>query len=87
MWAELLNQTGARILLENCGDNTTFRTTWRPGQPLLDRAACPMNFYRTGPDMRSNWQAMIRNANAQVPYLQYSQPGCFAYADMLEVVQ
>ena len=95
LWAKLINATGKPILIENCGNTypgsdseIAGKFRWNVttgGENLKPLERCPMNFYRTGPDGRSSWKGTLRNANAQVPFLKVSQPGCWAYADMLEV--
>ena len=48
---------------------------------------CPFNFYRTSPDVSASYTSVLRNLQSTVKYAQagLSRPGCWAYADMLEL--
>jgi alpha-galactosidase len=74
------------VEIENCHFNTTF-PHWvdKPGGEL----ACPMHLYRVSNDIKANWESIMTNAAATLPYANavhpMSRPGCWAYPDMLEV--
>jgi len=86
-WAQLLNQTGRPIMIENCHDNVTFPYWHDP--KTFDYLVCPMNFWRVSDDIQPHWASIIGNLQHAIPYqnLQHpiSQPGCWGYPDMLEV--
>lgn len=50
---------------------------------------CPYNFFRTGGDNGPTFEGVMNHLQATLPYLDHSnpisQPGCWAYPDMLEV--
>jgi alpha-galactosidase len=82
-YARLLNATGTRILIENCGNG-------HPDYPSRDAAGvidCPMNFFRTSMDIRPTFGSMLTNLRSTSAYngAGLTGPGCFAYPDMLEV--
>ena len=90
-WAQLLNETGRPILIENCHWGGTV-----PGQTTGDGPCagdagvsdCPYNFYRTSGDIKANFASMFSNLQSTVKFLgevPLSRPGGWAYADMLEV--
>ena len=67
-------------MVENChwGSKTPYKptATW-----------CPWNFYRTSGDVKAVFSSVIGNLHSTAQYAQanLSYPGCWAYADMLEV--
>ncbi|KAL1511645.1 hypothetical protein AB1Y20_004937 [Prymnesium parvum] len=73
------------VLVENCH--------WGSREPFAPHFAadgslwCPWNFYRTSGDVRANYDSVVRNLLTTVDYARrnLSQPGCWAYPDMLEV--
>ena len=79
LWSSLITTLGGGkvIEIENCHWGGTLpNATW-----------CPWNFYRTSGDVRANFGSILGNL-ATVPPLankNLSTPGCYAYADMLEV--
>jgi len=79
LWAELLNQTGKAIRIENC------HNSW----PDFETGSCPMNFFRTGGDISPNIGSILEEAYATVNAADLpeprSRPGCWAYPDMSEV--
>jgi alpha-galactosidase len=81
-----VNGENGSVVLENCHYNTTF-PHWvdRPGGEL----ACPMHLYRVSNDIKANWGSVMGNAAATAPFADavhpMSQPGCWAYPDMLEI--
>jgi alpha-galactosidase len=77
LWANLINQTGKAILIENCH--------WGNTVPTKDY--CPWNYYRTSGDVRASYDSVLSNLMTTVPFAtkNLSTPGCWAYPDMLEV--
>ena len=85
LWANLLNETGPPVMIENCKNGP-----WYPSiNNRIDHVLwCPFNFYRTsvdaihayGPLMATNLQSILPFTNNNL-----SVPGCWAYLDMLEV--
>lgn len=104
--AELLNETGRPILIENCHYNKL-----EPGEPMPKgmepdpgrnrifpywkdnvtggELICPENTFRSSGDIRNSWESWFGNLESLNQYLDpvhpISQPGCWAYADMLMV--
>eukprot|EP00038_Savillea_parva_P009018 m.180708 g.180708 ORF g.180708 m.180708 type:complete len:593 (-) comp15074_c0_seq1:172-1950(-) len=100
LWADLFNETGHPVLIENChwgkegpGSNQSFN-------PTADPNWCPFNFFRASSDVQNNWHSLFHNLEFMVPWQpwQYAPwngdpsssivrtgPGCWSYADMLEV--
>lgn len=103
--AQLLNETGRPVLIENCHYNKV-----EPGQPMPSGAfpdpkgrifpywkdnitggelICPENTFRASYDIRNSWSSWFSNLGTltryQDPVYPISQPGCWAYADMLMV--
>jgi alpha-galactosidase len=77
MYASMFEAAGASILIENCHwGGTTPNATW-----------CPWNYFRTSGDISANYGAVIGNLQTTVQWANsgLSQPGCWAYPDMLEV--
>lgn len=78
-WADLMRESGKPTLVENC------MKTHYPTDPS---AVCPYNFWRVSGDIGPSWGQVMENLHAMRPYLgdkPLSRPGCWAYADMLEV--
>ena len=77
-WAGLINETGRKVMIENCHWGKTVPTeTW-----------CPWNFFRTSGDVRASYGSVVANLQTTVQWAQrnLSRPGCWAYPDMLEVM-
>jgi alpha-galactosidase len=77
VWYNLLNVTGAPVMIENCHWGLTLPTdTW-----------CPFNFYRSSGDIFPNFNSIMNNLMTVIPLANkgLSRPGCWAYPDMLEV--
>lgn len=86
LYAELMQATGKSYLIENChwgrctdGDDSSCPTeTW-----------CPFNWFRTSGDINRSPMSWFRNLQTTIPFQDevkpLSQPGCWAYPDMLEV--
>ena len=77
LYADLFNQTGKSILIENCHwGGTVPNATW-----------CPWNYFRSSGDIRASYDAVVGNLQTTIQWAKagLSQPGCWAYPDMLEV--
>jgi len=76
-WAELFNQTGKSILIENCH--------WGGTTPTADW--CPWNYFRSSGDIRADYGSIVSNLQTTIEWAMsnLSRPGCWAYPDMLEV--
>jgi hypothetical protein len=79
LYQQLLNETGAYYLIENCH--------WGGTVPTLDW--CPFSYFRTSGDIQATWESMWSNLQTTTAYQDMdaplSRPGCWAYPDMLEV--
>jgi len=76
-WAALFNASGKSILMENCHwGGTVPNATW-----------CPWNYFRTSGDIEASYASMVGNLQTTIQWAKsgLSQPGCWAYPDMLEV--
>jgi len=86
-WADLINKTGKQLMIENCWNNATF-PYWHDSR-TYDYVVCPMNFFRISNDIGPNWPSIIGNLQQTIRFQDknhpLSQPGCWAYPDMLEV--
>ena len=83
LWRELFNHTSSRpIMIENCHNG--------PNQPwsTLPRN-CPFHMYRSSTDIAPCWGSILANVQTVPPLAEagLSYPGCWAYPDMLEVMQ
>jgi len=76
LWASLINQTGRRIMIENCH--------W--GQTVPTKTWCPWNFFRTSEDITPTYASVVANLQTTITWARegLSRPGCWAYPDMLE---
>ena len=84
-YAQLMKQSGKSYAIENChwGRCTDSDDSSCPTQEW-----CPFNWCRTSGDINSGSQSWFDNLQTAVRFLQdppLSQPGCWAYPDMLEV--
>lgn len=77
---DLVNNTAPRpIVIENCHYNTSF-PHWidKVGGEL----ACPMSMFRVSNDIKANWESIMSNIHATIPYANavhpMSSPGCWA---------
>ncbi len=93
-WVVELNNTGRKILLEDCLTKRYTRQGQVPPIPLKEVfEECPGNFFRLasdiGPQFYSTMYNLIRTYNIMSPYnlpgRPASRPGCWTYSDMLEV--
>ena len=77
-WADALNATGKAVMIENCHWGRT---------PPHPNGWCPFNFYRTSNDVRASYFSVVKNLQTTVPFarLNLSYPGCWAFADGLEL--
>lgn len=72
------------ILVENChGADPRYK----PNRTLPPSEGCPYHFYRTSSDIRNHYPSIMHNLATVEPYRtsNSSYPGCWAYADMLQV--
>ena len=72
------------ILVENChGRDPKFK----PNRTLPPAEGCPYHFYRTSIDIRNHYPSIMNNLGTIEQYRKTnsSYPGCWAYADMLQV--
>jgi len=74
-WAQLFNQSGKPILIENCHNG--------PNEP--NATWCPFNYFRTSDDIRPTYGSVVSNLNSIIAFVKYVGPGCWPYPDMLEV--
>ena len=86
LYAELMAKSGKSYTIENChwgrctdsDDSSCPTETW-----------CPFNWYRTSGDINAGTASWLTNLQTtrrfQDPAKPLSQPGCWAYPDMLEV--
>ena len=90
-WAQLLNETGRPIMIENCHSGIDVPGQTTGNGPCAGDAGvsdCPYNFYRTSIDIESTYANMISNLLSTRPFQgspPLSRPGSWAYPDMLEV--
>eukprot|EP00036_Acanthoecidae_sp_10tr_P014824 CAMPEP_0206293884 /NCGR_PEP_ID=MMETSP0106_2-20121207/4365_1 /ASSEMBLY_ACC=CAM_ASM_000206 /TAXON_ID=81532 /ORGANISM="Acanthoeca-like sp., Strain 10tr" /LENGTH=441 /DNA_ID=CAMNT_0053724489 /DNA_START=8 /DNA_END=1333 /DNA_ORIENTATION=+ len=92
-WAEQFAANGRDLLVESCGNGpngTNPKKDTPPMQAFMDQVetTCPFSFFRVSEDAAPQFNSIVYNANRAVPYLTskpLSRPGCWAYADMLEV--
>ena len=93
-WASLFAKEARPLLVENCGNGPAGANPKHDADPLpawLDMLGdtCPFSFYRVSVDVAPQFHSCVYNQNRALPYLHptkpLSRPGCFAYADMLEV--
>jgi len=76
-FADLFNASGKSILIENCHwGGTVPNATW-----------CPWNYFRSSGDITASYASMVGNLQTTIQWAKsgLSQPGCWAYPDMLEV--
>lgn len=72
------------VLVENChGKDPRFK----PNRTIPPSEGCPYQFYRTSIDIRNHYPSMMHNLGTIEPFrnANLSYPGCWAYADMLQV--
>jgi hypothetical protein len=78
--AELYNQTGRRVLIEN--NNAVARRN-----PTTGGVDCPMHLFRTSADARPTFGSVLTNLMSVDPFNVggLTGPGCWAHPDMLAV--
>ena len=87
VWNKYLEQYtsgSSPVLVENChGRDPRFK----PNRTLPPSEGCPYHFYRTSIDIRNHYPSIMHNLGSIEPYRKTnsSYPGCWAYADMLQV--
>merc|ERR1711865_251027 len=86
LYAQLMKESGRNYTIENChwGDCTDSDDSSCPTQDW-----CPFNWFRTSGDINSSPQSWLANLQTTIKFQDFeaplSQPGCWAYPDMLEV--
>lgn len=78
LWDKYLTKFSKKpILVEHCDKN----------DPLLGQGCPTYHFYRTSVDIRNNYASIMHNLGTIEAYraTNSSYPGCWAYADMLQV--
>jgi hypothetical protein len=93
LWAELLNETGKHVLIENCHWGHDGPATNNTMNPTADPRWAPFNFFRVSADITNSWFSVMHNIQSLVPWQPWfgcadpvrTGPGKWAYADMLEV--
>ena len=86
LYADLMRKSGRNYTIENChwGSCTTGDDS---SCPTADW--CPFNWYRTSGDINASPMSWYHNLQTTIPFQDpsapLSQPGCWAYPDMLEV--
>jgi len=82
-YAQLFNASGHRVMIEECAQGGVV------GVRNATETWCPFNLFRTGGDIRPNFEGVISKLQRTIPYLDptrpVSRPGCWGYPDMLEV--
>lgn len=86
LWNKVMQEISPEkpILVENChGSNSEFK----PNRTLPPAEGCPYNFYRTSQDIRNNYASIMHNLGTIEAFRtkNASYPGCWAYADMLQI--
>jgi len=83
-WADLFNESGHAIMIENC-----HWVGWVPRYQEDGNLWCPFNYFRVSSDIKPTFDSMMTNLQAMPRWADHekpiSQPGCWAYPDMLEV--
>ena len=91
LWYGLLRQRraagAAPVLLEQCHDDDGLPQGNAPRRDEYGALWCPFHLYRVSGDAGPLYGALLSNLNATraLAARQLSLPGCWAYADMLEV--
>lgn len=95
-WKALIANTGRPILLENCGNNPEHPAPskppwpWSPAIPEDLQQGCPFHMYRVSDDIAPHFLSTMWNLQQMLPFLDrdkpLSRPGCWAYPDMLQVM-
>jgi alpha-galactosidase len=86
LYAELMAASGKNYTIENChwGDCTDSDDSSCPTETW-----CPFNWYRSSGDINAGSESWMRNLQSTIKFQDWakplSQPGCWAYPDMLEV--
>lgn len=72
MWAQLLNESGRPVMIENCHQGAEGPGTHSPGDQarngnctgLTPTSDCPFNFWRTTGDPEPGWGTIMRELNS-----------------------
>jgi len=86
MMNDIINKSGNPMLIENCNQGHSGNPRGLPTDPTKE---CPGNLFRTGGDIRNNFDNVMSKLQRTVPFQDLdnpiSRPDCWAYPDMLEV--
>uniref|UniRef100_A0A7S1TPY1 Alpha-galactosidase n=2 Tax=Phaeomonas parva TaxID=124430 RepID=A0A7S1TPY1_9STRA len=78
-----------RLLNETAGDRYISVENCHWGETVPTHTWCPFSTYRTSWDIHMTWTSMFKNLQTMIKFTAkrrpLSRPGCWAYADMLEV--
>lgn len=84
---DAIKRTGKAMLAENC--NQAHGRGPPRGLPTNDSDWCNMHMFRTGGDIRSNFDDTLNKLQRTTPFqdldIPIARPGCWAFPDMLEV--
>lgn len=83
LWYQTFTAAGHQVMTENChnGPNRPWGTSY------ADAAGCPFHMYRASGDIQRSFGSVVSNLQSIWPLAaaNLSGPGCWAYADMLQV--
>ena len=86
LYAALMRDSGKNYTIENCHWG---RCTPSDDSSCPTRTWCPFNWYRSSGDINAGASSWLSNLQTTIRFQDYkeplSQPGCWAYPDMLEV--
>ena len=86
LYAQLMKESGKSYTIENCHWG---KCTESDDSSCPTREWCPFNWYRTSGDINAGSSSWLYNLQTTIKFQSYdaplSQPGCWAYPDMLEV--
>ena len=91
LWAQLMEDTGRPIAIENCGNEHAPAPATNNPDWDEHNGECPYNWYRSSTDINPSWHSIMNNFASTVRFSQnlthpLSKPGCWAYPDMLGVL-
>ena len=90
LYGALFNASGKAMAIEQCNQGKSNK----PDEGTAGQMGphwCPFNTFRTSGDIKNMWERVMSNLMSVVPYLgsanhaPLSRPGCYAYADIMEV--
>jgi hypothetical protein len=77
LWAEEVNATGHKVLLENCHQGGLVPGQIMPGQQCsgtTETSDCPYHVFRSSDDIYNHWTNVVNNINSVTPYLTQADP-------------